>query len=154
MTQSLKAKTPGYIIEHTAKRLKRAFQQTLVAIDADITVDQWVLLDLISRKPGMSQIEISEATAKDRPTVTRILDRLEDKRLVARRGNDEDRRKFGIYPTAAGTNKVNKILPVVEQFRLNHFDGLNDTDLKDFLRIMDKINKNISATQNQDHALL
>ena len=154
MTPSLKAQTPGYIIERTAKRLKRSFQQTLTALEADITVDQWVLLDLISKQPGISQNEIAEATAKDRPTVTRILDRLEDKQLVERKSDDDDRRKFGLYATRAGKGRVKKLLPEVEKFRLMHFDGLDDREVSEFLRIMGKINQNISTSQNNGHALL
>jgi len=153
MTSSLKAHTPGYIIERTAKRLKRAFQQTLTTLGADITVDQWVVLDLVQKQPGMSQQEIAAATAKDRPTVTRIIDKLEAKRLAERKPGNGDRRKFGIYPTTKGIEKVKQLMPKVEEFRLAHFDGLNDRDVKALVRIMDKINYNISSTQSVDHAL-
>ncbi len=153
MTSSLKARTPGYIIERTAKRLKRAFQKTLATLEADITVDQWVVLDLIQKQPGMSQQEIGVATAKDRPTVTRIIDKLEVKQLVERQPGDGDRRKFGIYPTAQGSDKVAQLMPKVEEFRLAHFEGLDDKDVQTLLRIMDKINYNISSLQSVDHAL-
>lgn len=154
MTPSIKARVPGYIIEQTARRLKRSFQQTLSAVDAGITADQWVLLDLVQRTPGLSQNEIADATAKDRPTVTRIIDRLEEKQLVRRQADDDDRRKFGIYATKDGTKLVGRLLPMVKEFRLAHFDGLDDQDMHNFLRIMDKINDNISASQNHNHALL
>jgi len=152
MTPSLKAKTPGYVIERTAKRLKRAFQHTLVSLNADLTADQWVLLNQVYRDPGTSQQELGAATAKDKPTVTRILDKLESKKLVQRKAMKEDRRKFGIYPTPAGEQKVETLLPDVESFRMAHFEGLNDNDVRTLLRIMDKINSNI--TQTTDHALL
>jgi DNA-binding MarR family transcriptional regulator len=152
MTPSLRARTPGYVIERTAKRLKRAFQQTLVNLDADLTADQWVILNQVYNIPGMSQQELGAATAKDKPTVTRILDKLESKKLVQRKAMKDDRRKFGIYPTASGKHKVQLLLPDVEAFRLAHFDGLDDDDVRTLLRIMDKINSNI--TQTTDHALL
>jgi DNA-binding MarR family transcriptional regulator len=153
MTSSLKARTPGYIIERTAKRLKRAFQHTLASLEADITVDQWVVLDLVQKQPGMSQQDICERSAKDRPTVTRIIDKLEAKMLLERKANAGDRRKFGIYPTREGSEKVKELMPKVEEFRLAHFDGLDDKDVQALLRIMDKINHNISSTQSADHAL-
>lgn len=152
MTPSLKAKTPGYVIERTAKRLKRAFQQTLVSLEADLTADQWVILYQVYTEPGLSQQEVGAATAKDKPTVTRIIDKLESKKLLRRAAMKDDRRKFGIYPTSAGERKVEVLLPDVEAFRLAHFDGLNDEDIRTLLRIMDKINSNISQTT--DHALL
>lgn len=153
MTSSLKASTPGYIIERTAKRLKRAFQQTLTALEANITADQWVVLVLIQKQPGMSQQEIGAATAKDRPTVTRIIDKLELKHLVERQPGNGDRRKFGIYPTTQGSDKVAQLMPKVEEFRLAHFEGLDDKDVQALLRIMDKINNNITSKQIVNHAL-
>jgi DNA-binding MarR family transcriptional regulator len=153
MASTIKAQVPGYIIERTAKRLKRAFQQTLTALKADITADQWVVLDLVRRTEGLSQRQIAQATAKDMPTVTRILDRLEDKSLVARRNDPADRRKFEIYPTAHGVRKVKNLLPYVEQFRLTHFEGLEEAEVQALLRILDKINDNITSSNISQHAL-
>ena len=151
--KSIRALVPGYVIERTAKRLKRSFQQALAQEDGEITVDQWVLLDYIGKNPGQSQNDIADATAKDKPTVTRILDRLEEKELVERMADDSDRRKFGIYPTTRGKQKRNKLLPIVEQFRLAHYDGLSDGDVSNLLRILEQINHNITASQIQQHAL-
>ena len=152
MTPSLKAKTPGYVIERTAKRLKRVFQHTLSSLDADLTADQWVILYQVFTHPGLSQQEVGAATAKDKPTVTRIIDKLESKKLLRRKAMKDDRRKFGVYPTTAGQRKVKALLPDVEAFRMAHFEGLTDADIRALLRIMDKINSNI--TQTTDHALL
>lgn len=148
---SLKAQIPGYVIERTARRLKRAFRKTLTAMDADITADQWVVLDLVHRSAGLSQQEIAQGTAKDKPTVTRILDRLEHKQLIARRNDPEDRRKFGIYPTPEGIGKVRELLPKVRQFRLAHFEGLDEDDMQHLLRVLDKINDNISKSHHNIH---
>ena len=144
---TLAAQVRGYVIERTAKRLKHAFQKTLHELNADITADQWVVLDVVIRTPGMSQQEIGDATAKDRPTITRILDKLEEKDLIARRSDPEDRRKFGIHPTATGKRKVKTLLPKVERFRTAHFQGLNDKDMRDLVRILDKINANITSSE-------
>ncbi len=151
---SIKAQTPGYVIERTAKRLKWSFQQTLNALDADITADQWVLLDRICAEEGKSQQSLASETAKDKPTVTRILDRLQDKGFIERRPMADDRRSFGIYPTREGKQLVKDLLPKVQQFRVAHFQGLEDGDVATLLRIMDRINQNITALQTVDYALL
>ena len=151
---SIKAQTPGYVIERTAKRLKWSFQQTLQALDAELTADQWVLLDHICKVQGRSQQYLAQETAKDKPTVTRILDRLQDKKLVERRPMEDDRRSFGIYPTKRGEELVAELMPKVRQFRVAHFQGLEDGDVETLLRIMDRINQNITALQTVDYALL
>lgn len=144
----------GYVIEHTAKRLKRAFQQTLADLNADLTADQWVVLDVVVRQEGMSQHEIGQATVKDRPTITRILDRLAEKALVERKADPHDRRKFGIHTTALGRRRIRALQPKVEAFRKTHFKGLNKQDMRELMRILDKINANISTSETTRHALL
>ena len=71
-----KAEQSGFILERTAKRMKQHIQQQLAAAAADITVDQWILMQELEKTPGVSQLELARATFKDAPTVTRIIDLL------------------------------------------------------------------------------
>ena len=41
------------IIERTAKRIKQHMQRRFNAMDAGITVDQWVILDLLNQTDGI-----------------------------------------------------------------------------------------------------
>ena len=147
MTTSNEPHIKGYLIEQTAKRLKRAFQQTLAEMKADITADQWVVLDVVRHHQGLSQQEIGEMTAKDRPTVTRILDKLVDKALVERNADPGDRRKFGINTTQLGEAKVKTLLPQIMAFRKTHFRGIDREELNTLVQIMHKINANITKAQ-------
>jgi DNA-binding MarR family transcriptional regulator len=115
----------------------------LIKIEAGITADQWVILDLIFQEPGLGQFEIAEKTSKDPPTVTRILDLLVRKRLVERTADPSDRRKYIISLTAAGKETVKRLYPKVQRFRVQHFDGLSDKDMYHLLRILKQINQNI-----------
>ena len=146
--QQGKSGVSGFLIERTAKQLKRAFQQTLQQINAGITADQWVVLHLLYREgDGISQYVIAERTVKDPPTVTRIIDLLGKKNLVRREQDPGDRRKLQIYLTAQGKAKVNKLIPQVMEFRLQHFEGLTEKDVNDLVRIMERITQNIHSTQ-------
>lgn len=71
-------------IDTTIKKIRNALQKQLTEAGFDLTVDQWVLIDHIFRKQGISQNELAEMTFKDPPTVTRIIDLLEKKGLVER----------------------------------------------------------------------
>lgn len=144
-----KGNVSGFLIERTAKELKRAFQLTLQKIRAGITADQWVVLNLLYQEgDGNSQSEISRRTGKDSPTLTRIIDLLEKKGLIKREQDPDDRRKFRIFLTEKGITKVTLLLPKVREFRLRHFEGLTEQDVNHLVRIMDRISKNIQTTQN------
>lgn len=71
----------------------------------DLTPPQAFMLRVILQRPGLLQKEIAEALAISRPTATRLLDALEEKRLIERRASDNDGRETVIFPT----DKASKI---------------------------------------------
>ena len=135
---------PGFLIEQTAKRLKKSFGQTLLKLEAGITADQWVVMDFLSRNDGSNQLEIANYLSKDAPTLTRILDLLSEKGFTIRKKDAADRRKFVIFLTPQGKEKHHFLLPHVLQFRENHFDGLTNYEIDQLQEILKKINDQIS----------
>ena len=131
-------------IDTTIKRIRSFMQKGLTDNGIDLTVDQWVVLDHIKPKPGISQNDLAVDTAKDAPTVTRILDLLVEKKLVRRQMADDDRRKFNIFLTEEGEGLHSKALEVIGEIRRKSWDGLTDNDYDELVRIMNTIHKNVS----------
>jgi DNA-binding MarR family transcriptional regulator len=138
-----KADIPGFIIERTAKRMRRSFKQVLLRLGAEVTIDQWALLYELDREEGLSQLELATRTFKDAPTVTRIIDKLCAKRLTERRADPEDRRRFGIYLTTQGHTKIQYILPAARAFREKVWDGLEDKEVEHLTKVLNKVFKNL-----------
>lgn len=132
-------------IDTTIKKVRYVFQKRLDEAGMDLTVDQWVLLDHVFHYPAISQNVLAEMTAKDNPTVTRILDLLVKKGLVERRMSEEDRRKFNIYLTEAGEQKFHAAFQVVAEVRRMGWANLSDNDFDDLVRILDTIYLNITG---------
>lgn len=120
----------GLLIERTAKVMKQAVQRKLKELNAGITVDQWLILDLLSRESGLSQLQIAEKTFKDPPTVTRIVELLSKKKLIRREVDREDKRRFKVYLTSSGQSKIQEILPTIETFRAALWRGLSAEKLE------------------------
>lgn len=133
-------------IDTTIKKIRQSLQKKLDDKNADLTVDQWVLLDHIFRHEadGVSQNELAEMTVKDAPTVTRIIDLLVKKGLAERKMAENDRRKFNITLTDAGRNKFHEAFPIVAEVRRKGWGDLNDEDFQNFVRVLDSIYKNIT----------
>ncbi|WP_026210368.1 MarR family winged helix-turn-helix transcriptional regulator [Flexithrix dorotheae] len=132
----------GFFIERTMKKIRQNLQRKLNEIDAGITVDQWVILDELQQKNGLSQNEIADSTFKDAPTVTRIIDLLCKKGLTERVMDENDRRRFKILLTQEGKSKVNEVLPVVMEVRKQGWNGLGEEDHQNLIRILDTIFEN------------
>ncbi len=143
-TLDKKLATSAVILERTAKRMKRFFQERLVAADAGITVDQWVVLNQLDKEQGQSQLDIAKAVFKDAPTVTRILDLLEEKGLIMRVPDTTDRRRFNIQLTSAGKMKIEEVWPYMKAGRQKAWTGLDDESINQLTESLNHIFENIN----------
>ncbi|HQV55477.1 MAG: MarR family transcriptional regulator [Chitinophagaceae bacterium] len=78
-----------------ARRLQKKFNNA----GLNITIEQWSVLYHLWKKEGVSQQEICNATFRDKPSITRLVDNLEKLNLVKRVASENDRRINLIYLT-------------------------------------------------------
>lgn len=62
-----------------------------------LTRAQWVILFWLDRQPGLSQKELAELLEVEPITVARLIDRLEEHRMVERRSDPGDRRIWRLH---------------------------------------------------------
>lgn len=70
--------------------------------DYCITPRQFILLAILWKTDGLSQIELSKKTEIDRTTMGGIIDRLEKAELLERKPSTEDRRAHRVWLTDKG----------------------------------------------------
>ncbi len=134
----------GFTLESTAKKIKLALQRKFNEHDVDITVDQWVVLLELHQHSTQNQVDLCENCAKDAPTITRIIELLVKKDLITREECKEDRRKFNISLSKKGKLLIQKLLPVVVEFRKKGWNSLTEKDIHHIERITKKIKENLS----------
>lgn len=142
-----KSESSGFILERTAKRLKQFFQQQLTAADTGITIDQWVVLQVLDRQEGLSQLEIARETYKDAPTITRIIDLLCRKGLTQRVTDPADRRRFKIQLTGEGREKIDATLPIIRDARRQAWQGIEDTEIDRLVDVLNDLFNNLSSEE-------
>lgn len=76
--------------------------QLLRQYEADITVDQFRLLTHLWKQDGISQQQLALLVRRDRASVTRMVDILEEQGIISRRADNEDRRINLIFLTKKG----------------------------------------------------
>lgn len=134
----------GFILESTAKKIKLELQRKFNEIDVDITVDQWVVLLELHKHGIQNQVSLCELCFKDAPTITRIIDLLVKKELITRESCKEDRRKFNISLSKKGKILVQKLLPIIVEFRKQGWNNLSEKDVIHLERITKKIQENLN----------
>jgi DNA-binding MarR family transcriptional regulator len=78
-----------------ARRLQKKFNNAAL----NLTIEQWSVLYHLWKQEGMSQQELCNATFRDKPSITRLVDNLEKLDLVKRVPSENDRRINLIYLT-------------------------------------------------------
>ena len=121
--------------------LTRTFQKE----GFDITFEQFVLLKIINFREGISQQELASLMDRDKTSVTRAINTLEDHHKVVRISLKDDKRKKGIYLTKEGRIIFEKIFPRFVEIKSElekDFDSAEINNTVDLLkRLIDKVNE-------------
>ena len=134
----------GFTLGVASRRKSQLFAHRLK--EYGISPEQWSVLHLIAGQEGLIQKEVAERSFKDKPTVTRILDVLEEKGLISRKPGEQDRRSFRLYPTDKGRELALKTEPLERGVNVELADRLGEeayyallAQLKDIIRFADTL---------------
>lgn len=116
--------------------------------DIYLTREQWSILAVLWKNDGCSQQVLAEATYRDKPSITRLIDNLEKEGYVERKADKNDRRLNLIFLTQKGRNIEIPMMNVVNETidiatkNLTEEQTLNIRD--SFQLIFENINKELS----------
>ena len=97
--QFKKGELYSFITGKASIAIARRLQKKLNATGLNITIEQWSVLYHLWKQDGLSQQELCNATFRDKPSITRLVDNLEKLGLVKRVPSETDRRINMIYIT-------------------------------------------------------
>lgn len=90
------------LVGEVTTELARKVESQMKGAELPITPEQYRVMAVLWTKDGISQIELAARSRRDRASTTRIVDLLEEKRLVARIPDRNDRRINLVYLTKHG----------------------------------------------------
>ena len=105
----------------------------------DISPEQWTILLSLWEKDGVTQQELCNATFKDKPSMTRLIDNMERQHLVVRISDKRDRRTNLIHLTKTGRELENQAFVIANQTLKEALDGVPLEDLKIGQEVLRKI---------------
>jgi DNA-binding MarR family transcriptional regulator len=95
----------------------------------ELTGMQWEPLMLVWLKRADTVAALARVSQVGVPSMTRMLDRLEQKDLLRRERSETDRRVVNLHLTAKGKKVANKIWPIVVEGMNVHLDGFRKEEL-------------------------
>ncbi|WP_050616351.1 MarR family winged helix-turn-helix transcriptional regulator [Bacillus testis] len=136
----------GFMATTTAKMLKAFISQELKSYH--ITSEQWTVLKQLSFVGDLNQKELAIRTDKDQATLTKILDLLEQRNLLARKANPHDRRSYLVEITEQGKQVVDEVLPFIENLYQSILAGISEEQLHDFTCVLEQMKNNIEQMKS------
>ncbi len=119
---------------------RRPFE-ALLAEHGELTLQQYNVLRILrgAGERGLPTLEIGERMIERTPGVTRLVDRLEAKRLVERRRSSEDRRQVVVRITRAGLDLLAPLDEAIDKLDGEVLAKLNRSELKQLIALLERV---------------
>jgi DNA-binding MarR family transcriptional regulator len=132
----------GYRIKLLSQLLSRKFQERLEPLG--LTPFHWVVLCCLWEEDGLATSSISEKLQQVGGTLTGVLDRMEERGLIRRERDSEDRRVWRIWLTDAGEQLREVLPPIAVEIRDSALTGISPAERKHFSDLLNQMIANIS----------
>lgn len=130
-------------IELTARRIRQYGQNVLKSQGIDITIEQWLVLNVINENEFTNQIDVGEMLVKDKPTISRMVNHLEKKEFIIKTTSGIDSRKVELSISKKGKKLIDNLYPIIEKIRFTGLNELSKNEKKQVGSILEKIRKNL-----------
>lgn len=135
-------------MHYTSRILKNALGKAFANEGISITSDQWAVLMLLWQKEGLAQHQISKLLQKEKTTITRLINTLEDKHYIVRIKNKNDKRTNLIYLTKSGKNIKDRLIDISDITHNQLIDGIDNKDIETTKRVLKMICENTKVQFN------
>ena len=125
--------TIGFLVWSAARSYSRHFAARIAR--HGITLGVWPVLRALAETPGLTQRDLSLQTGMKGPTIVDLVVQLEEKKLVRRVRNTEDRRKASLFLTERGQSVFAAALPDIAAVHKLAVAGMSRRD-QDLLRTL------------------
>jgi len=126
-----------------ARRLQKNFKQS----GLDITIEQWSVLYHLWKQEGQSQQQLCDATFRDKPSITRLVDNLEKLKLVKRVPSKEDRRINLIYLTKEAIQLQEKSMELANQTLNEALSGVTNGQVEIAKEVLHTVYENLKTAE-------
>ena len=107
---------------------------------------KWRILILLDHKAPQSVGELSRRSVTRMPTLTRILDRMENDGLIKRQHMSEDKRVVEIVMTADASETLNIVRSIGQKVFEAAFDGISEKEIDQLVSTLKKVRNNLDRS--------
>ncbi len=115
-----------YLLNRAGARIAEAFGRDVRPLGA--TLQMWRVLAALRERDGRRMGDLSDTTSIEVSTLTRLVDNMQKKGLVARRRADQDARVVTLHATSAGRRLTSRIVPIAERYERVALAGFDERE--------------------------
>jgi DNA-binding MarR family transcriptional regulator len=133
----------SFITGKASTAMARRLQKNFKIKGVEITIEQWSVLYHLWKQDGLSQQELCNATFRDKPSITRLVDNLEKLKLVKRVSSKEDRRMNMIYLTESAKKLQEQTMDLANQTLNEALEGVNIEEIELCKSVLQRVYDNL-----------
>ena len=134
----------GYLLKRGGK-LANARIEALFTGTEEITYTQWIVLMYLRDRVLVTAGEISQEMCHDSGALTRIIDQLEERKLLQRQRSTTDRRVVELELTDDGRQLTERFLPRLLALYNEIFDGFTKEEADQAISLLMRINHKLDT---------
>ena len=134
----------SFITGKASTAIGRRLQKNFKEANVEITIEQWSVLYHLWKQDGLSQQQLCDATFRDKPSITRLVDNLEKLKLVKRVASKDDRRMNMIYLTNEAQVLQEKTMGLANQTLNEALDGVTIEQIEIAKMVLQKVYDNLA----------
>ncbi len=142
--QFKKSELYSFITGKASTAIARRLQKNFKAAGVEITIEQWSVLYHLWKEDGQSQQQLCDATFRDKPSITRLVDNLEKLGLVKRMSSKDDRRINKICLTPEAEKLQENTMEVANQTLNEALVGVTNGQIEIAKEVLQKVYENLS----------
>ncbi len=140
----------SFITGKASTAIARRLQKNFKLANVDITIEQWSVLYHLWKVDGLSQQQLCDATFRDKPSITRLVDNLEKLQLVKRVASKNDRRMNMIYLTKEAQDLQLPTMELANKTLNESLEGVTNEQIDIAKMVLQKVYDNLVNQNNVD----
>jgi DNA-binding MarR family transcriptional regulator len=128
-----------YSLDKAIRSYRRMAQANIDRAGLDITIDQWLVLQVLLEHDDLTQQEIAERVFKDQASVARMLALLIKRDLLSAVPLPHDGRRTRLRVTQKGHTMLDTVQPIVLGNRAVALAGISAPDLAVLQQVLERI---------------
>ena len=131
----------GFLLNDVARLMRTAYDRRIRKLG--LTRAQWWVLTHLYRANGATQTELAETLEIEKPTLGRLLDRLEAKGWVKREHDATDRRVWRVRLTEEVEPALRTMRAIAKELRRDALAGISAAERERFVDTLLAIKENL-----------